>query len=78
MSGLRLMNKQVSWIVISAMFFSLASAADNAGLNDTLDPEILEFLGGWESAEGEWLDPISFEDPILSEATNQSVGQDDE
>jgi len=78
MSGLRLMNKQVSWIVISAMFFSLASAADHAGLNDTLDPEILEFLGGWESAEGAWLDPISFEDPILSEAINQSVGQDDE
>lgn len=46
MSGLRLMNKQVSWIVISAMFLSLTSAADDAGLNDTLDLEILEFLGG--------------------------------
>ena len=78
MSGLRRMNRQVSWAVISAMFFALASVADDVRLTNSPDPEIFEFLGEWESAQGEWLDPISFEDPIFSEETTQSVGQDNE
>ncbi|MCI0401133.1 MAG: hypothetical protein L0Z68_07515 [Gammaproteobacteria bacterium] len=73
------MNRRVNWVVIVvAMLPPFALGADETKPDEMPDLELLEFVGEWESAAEEWVDPAIFDDPILSEATDQSVGQDDE
>ena len=53
-------HRQVSrifGIVAMLNFIQPLSAADQA-----IDPELLEFLGEWETEEGEWVDPAQMED----------------
>ena len=44
------------------------SAADASTDEDpTPSMDLLEFLGAWETDDGEWIDPTSLEDPPLPE-----------
>lgn len=51
-----------------------ALAADE----ETPSAELLEFLGSFETAQGEWIDPTDFEVPLPEQATAQSGGKQDE
>ena len=37
--------------------YSTMAYADNEKAADTSDTDFIEFLGNWETADGEWVDP---------------------
>lgn len=39
-----------------------AQAAEDKGKNENPDQELLEFLGKWESVDGQWVDPGQLQD----------------
>ena len=53
------MNIPVKWLVLGVMiiFVSPIDAKDASTLNNQ-DLEFLEFLGSWETEDGEWVDPL--------------------
>ena len=60
---------------MAPLFGSLLALPAHAG-EDPPSLEFLEFLGEWESADGEWLDPELFEEILPEEeaATTSSGG----
>lgn len=58
---------------------SLADAADNAdagkGETDAIqlaDAELLEFIADWQTADGDWIDPLSLDDARKDEEHNDA------
>jgi hypothetical protein len=62
------MNAGRLCVLLSAAAGLAVSTTGPAGEPDTAveapGVELLEFLGTWTDADGEWLDPTMFEDPI--------------
>ncbi len=60
MSGWINMLVSRALLVLTLCVFSVQAKA----LNEEQEPdmELLEFLGEWETEDGEWLDPTSLED----------------
>ena len=50
------------FLLLSAMW-PLLYAEDNTG-NDNLSLEFLEFLGSFETENGQWVDPMEIEDML--------------
>lgn len=48
------MGRSAEWC---ALFTLLLSTPAGAGESDAATLELLEFLGTWETGEGEWIDP---------------------
>ena len=40
--------------------------------------EFLEFLGEWETEEGEWIDPIEYENEELGKLIEAAIETDDD
>ncbi len=69
-------------VVLMLLAGSGARAADQSGSDaPTAAPpplELLEFLGQWETDDGEWIDPQALEDPELAsllEAVMEAVNE---
>ncbi len=69
-------------VVLMLLAGSGAKAADQSGSDAptaALPPlELLEFLGQWETDDGEWIDPQALEDPELAsllEAVMEAVNE---
>jgi hypothetical protein len=61
--------------------FSSILQADSEQEDGTPSLDLLEFLGEWESSDGEWLDPADFEDNDfvkLIESTRSVLSADDQ
>jgi len=67
--------------LLLGLMFGLSLAADENAATDAAPPsrELLEFLGGFGTEDGAWLDPLSLrdEDPAL-EATSSTETDNDE
>ena len=46
--------------------------------DESPDIEILEYLGSWETARGEYMDPMVIESEDISRATNQEKVSDEQ
>ena len=57
------MNILVKWLVLGVMMSSVTpvQAKDAQSLSNQ-DLEFLEFLGSWETEDGEWVNPLDFMD----------------
>ena len=44
------------------IYYSTMVYADNETVADTSDIDFIEFLGNWETADGEWVDPNELEE----------------
>lgn len=69
MSGWQNVKERVSWI--AAGFLTLCILSNNVMAAEIeeirpSDMDLIEFIGGWESEDGQWLDPELF-DPIFAE-----------
>lgn len=59
------MKGRVSWITagfLSLWLFSNSVMAAEAEKTRPSDMDLIEFLGGWESDDGAWIDPAFFDD----------------
>ena len=72
------MRRLADWLVLSMILFAPSARAEDAGPADVPDLELLEFLGEWETEDGEWIDPTSFEEPIELDVVGQDKGPKDE
>ena len=48
--------------VYALLFTGLLAASVTKPLPQAADPEMLEFIGAFETRGGQWLDPLSLED----------------
>ena len=48
---------RVSLLVLILYYSSMVFAEENETVDDTSTIEFIEFLGDWETADGEWVDP---------------------
>jgi len=60
--------------LLTALYGPQAFAADDEQPSD----ELLEFLGSFETATGEWIDPTDFELPLPENKVVENGGQKDE
>lgn len=58
-----------------ALASAVACAVDRS--DDALPAGFLEFLADWEDEQGQWQDPLEYQDPQW-QALDERVGQDDE
>lgn len=62
-------RRAAAWsLVLTLLIASSALGADQDGGDEQADVpplELLEFLGQWETDDGEWIDPQELEDPEL-------------
>jgi len=59
------------WALLLVSLSVAAYAAEEAPT-----PELLDFLGSFETATGEWLDPTELELPVPEDKTAQGGGQE--
>ncbi len=81
MNGWMSMNYRHSLILLLMIQFSSILQADSEQEDGTPSLDLLEFLGEWESSDGEWLDPADFEDNDfvkLIESTRSVLSADDQ
>ena len=81
MNGWMSMNYRHSLILLLMIQFSSILQATSEQDNGAPSLDLLEFLGEWESSEGEWLDPAEFEDndfANLIESTESDSSAEDQ
>lgn len=85
-------RRVAAWSLVLMLMASSARTADQLGTGAQVEAppplELLEFLGQWETDDGEWIDPQALEDPELVnlleavmatetvETTDDSAGDD--
>lgn len=64
------------WLMLGLLtaLYGTAIAAEEELPSD----ELLEFLGSFETAKGEWIDPTDFEVPLPENSVAESRGEKDE
>ena len=70
------MNTPVKWFVLGFMTILFASPAEakNASTLTNKDLEFLEFLGSWETEDGEWLNPLELIEKPMDEQEHEGEG----
>ncbi len=65
-------------MLVTCMISTWAYAMEENEDNEIPSLEMLEFLGEWETYEGEWIDPGEFEDDSFDQLIEPvSVNEDD-
>lgn len=81
MNGWMSMNYRHSLILLLMIQFSSILQAGTEQEEGAPSLDLLEFLGEWESSDGEWLDPARFEDndfAKLIESTSDVLSAEDQ
>lgn len=65
------------WLMLG-LFTALYGTQAIAVEEELPSDELLEFLGSFETAKGEWLDPTDFEVPLPENSVVESGGEKDE
>lgn len=65
----------VESFVIVLLTVAAIAAAEPVAAEEPPDIELLEFLGGWETSSGKWLDPTSLVDDVSTPTQPQSEGK---
>ena len=62
------MNSQVSLLLMLMLCLNTSLLAEEQTTKQELpSTDFLEFLGEWETEEGEWVDPVALEDDEVGE-----------
>ena len=51
-----------SWLVLGGLLIAQVVTASPRDAEPSPDMEFLEFLGGWQTHDGKWVDPLHVED----------------
>lgn len=78
MSGWKTMNCRPSLIIILMILFSPLVQAQTQEDDDRPPLDLLEFLGEWETSDGEWLDPAKLEDDDFAKLMSLTDDEEDE
>jgi hypothetical protein len=62
-------NGNLRWLLLALLPLGAAFAAEE----EQPSMELLEFLGSWETKDGEWLDPVSMLSALLDEDKAQQA-----
>ncbi len=62
--------RRKAWILSFCLLVSAVSADDEEAM---FDEAFLEFLGSWETADGDWIAPDEIESMPLSETAKQAA-----
>lgn len=73
-SGLRIMSYPLSLVIVSFIFFSSTIYAEEQKEESAISIELLEFLGEWETDDGDWVDPMEFDDDYFA-TINPETGE---
>lgn len=79
--SMNMSNLRSSVLLLFVMLSPVIYAADREqeqGQDTSATPELLEFLGDWETGTGEWIDPMEFEDDYYVIQTSRQDEADDE
>ena len=77
MSGLKTMSYQPRLILVIAMMLNAPfNFADEPRNESDVSLEFLEFLGEWETDEGEWIDPEQLKTDIFEELKREISDRD--
>lgn len=52
----------VEWLLLVTSLNAAPAAATTQAVAESPSVELLEFLGAWETARGQWIDPTQLED----------------
>ena len=77
MSGWKHMNYQHKLLLLSMILFFPISQAENQQEDEAPSLELLEFLGEWETSNGEWLDPAELEDDDFAKLMSLTEEEDE-
>ncbi len=80
MSGWKNMNYRASLVLLVMILISQSLQAETAETqagDEAPSLELLEFLGEWESSDGEWVDPADLEDDDFAKLMSLT-GEEDE
>ena len=66
------------FVILLLCFSSYLFAEDRTSEETKPSIEFLEFLGEWETNEGEWIDPIELEDDELGKLIETSTTDENE
>ena len=73
------MNYRLSLMLTVMTLFSTALYSEDHESADVPSIDFLEFLGEWETSDGEWVDPNELNDEVYAELAEENrIGQDDE
>lgn len=72
-------TKRASWLAAAILLCPAMAAAgrDRPAVEAPPSLELLEFLGEWETKDGDWVDPMQFVSPA-GEADDDTEGKHDE
>lgn len=77
MNGSKMMHYRASMSVI-VMLLSISSlTAEESGMNDSPSIDFLEFLGDWETDDGEWIDPEELENEAFANLNEENIETND-
>ena len=75
MNGSKMMYYRVSMSVIMMLLSFPSLHAEESSTTESPSIDFLEFLGEWETEEGEWIDPVELENEayaILNEESEET------
>ena len=61
------MNSQVSLLLMLMLCLNTSLLAEEQTTQELPSADFLEFLGQWETEDGEWVDPVALEDDEVGE-----------
>lgn len=84
MRGWLKMKERVSWIAAGLLTLCITANDVIAAKIEEIRPsdmDLIEFLGGWETEDGEWVDPalldVVFTEDIVERKENEELGTTD-
>ena len=63
--------------LIALCAFSISAIARETG-EEIPGDALLEFLAGWETEDGEWVDPYEFSDEAITDETRERLAERDD
>ncbi len=78
MSGLRIMRYPVNPALVLFVILLSPLYADEQKTESGISIELLEFLGEWETEDGEWLDPMELDDEYFAILSPEKDEKQDE
>jgi hypothetical protein len=71
------MNCRHSLLLLSMILFSPLLQAETQEDDEAPSLELLEFLGEWETSDGEWIDPEELEDDDFAKLMSLTGDEDE-
>ena len=77
MNGSKMMHYRVSMSVMMMLLSFSSLHAEESSTTESPSIDFLEFLGEWETEDGEWIDPVELENEVYANLNGASEETDD-